>query len=80
MEEIARKPYVEGREMKEYIRTDELTQIIAELPLKERTDIANMNEEDVKVLQGVFDLYVRRKMDSDSGESTGYFWRPAIRG
>lgn len=37
-------------------------------PLKIRTDIANMNEEDVKVLQRVFDLYVRRKMNSDSGD------------
>ena len=27
-----------------------------------------MNEEDVEVLQRVFDLYVRRKMDSDSGD------------
>lgn len=33
-------------------------------PLKRRTDIANMNEEDVEVLQRVFDLYVRRKISS----------------
>lgn len=53
--------------MKEYAQTDELAQIISELPLKERTSIANMNEQDVEVLQGVFDLYVRSKMDSDLG-------------
>jgi len=54
--------------MKEYTRTDELAQIISELPLKEKTAIANMDEEDVEVLQRVFDLYVRRKMDFDSGD------------
>ena len=54
--------------MKKYIQTDELAQMISELPLKERTAIANMNEQDVKVLQGVFDLYVRSKMGSDSGD------------
>jgi len=54
--------------MKEYTRTDELAQIISELPLNEKTAIANMDEEDVEVLQRVFDFYVRRKMDSDSGD------------
>jgi hypothetical protein len=54
--------------MKEYTQTDELAQIISELPLKEKTAIANMDEEDVEVLQRVFDFYVRRKMDFDSGD------------
>jgi len=54
--------------MKKYTQTDELAQIISELPFKEKTAIANMNEQDVEVLQGVFDFYVRRKMDSDSGD------------
>jgi len=54
--------------MKEYTQTDELAQIISELPLKEKVSLANMDEEDVKVLQRVFDLYVRRKMDSEIGD------------
>ena len=55
-------------DVKEHSRTDKLAQIISELPLKEKTAISNMNEQDVEVLQRVFDLYVRRKMDSDSGD------------
>lgn len=39
-------------------------EIIAELPLKERTDIANMNKEDAEILQCTFDLYVQRKIGS----------------
>ncbi len=54
--------------MKEYTQTDELAQIISELPLKEKTAIANMDEQDVEILQRVFDFYVQRKMDSDSGD------------
>ena len=54
--------------MKKYTQIDELAQIISELPLKEKTAIANMDEEDVEILQGVFDLYVRRKMNSDPGD------------
>ena len=54
--------------MKKYTQTDELAQIISELPLKEKTAIAKMDKEDVEVLQRVFDFYVRRKMDSDLGD------------
>ena len=54
--------------MKEYTRTDELAQIISELPLKEKTAIANMNEQDVEVLQRVFDLYIRSKIDAEDME------------
>ena len=56
--------------MKEPSQIDVINQfvdeIISELPLKERTGIANMNEEDVEVLQRVFDLYVRRKIGSET--------------
>jgi len=54
--------------MKKYTQKDELAQIISKLPLKEKTAIANMDEEDVEVLQRVFDLYVRRKMNSEPGD------------
>ena len=38
-------------------------EIISELPLRERTSLANMKKQDVDVLQTVFDLYVRDKID-----------------
>ena len=54
--------------MKEHSQIDVISQIvdeiISELPLKERTDIANMNEEEAEILQSTFDLYVRRKVGS----------------
>ena len=54
--------------MKEYTRTDELSQIIFELPLKERVSLANMKKKDVEVLQSVFDLYIRSKIDAEDME------------
>ncbi len=43
-------------------------EIISELPLRERTSLTNMKREDVKVLQSVFDLYVRDKIESEDME------------
>jgi len=40
-------------------------EIISQLPLKERVSLANMKKKDVKVLQGVFDLYIRSKVDPE---------------
>ena len=58
--------------MKEKPRINVLEQIIdeiiSEMPLKERTVIANMDEKDIEVLQSVFDLYVRSKIDIESGD------------
>jgi hypothetical protein len=45
-------------------------EIISELPLRERTSLANMKREDVQILQSVFDLYVRNKIDPESEECT----------
>jgi hypothetical protein len=45
-------------------------EIISELPLRERTSLANMKREDVQVLQSVFDLYVRNKIDPEGEECT----------
>jgi len=54
--------------LKEHSQIDVIDQIIdeiiSELPLKERTDIAYMNKEDAEILQQTFDLYVRHKIDS----------------
>lgn len=43
-------------------------EIISEMPLKERASIAKMKKEDVEVLQQVFDLYVKSKIDSEDEE------------
>ena len=40
-------------------------EILSEMPLEERVSLANIQEEDVDVLQGVFDLYIRSKVDPD---------------
>ncbi len=37
-------------------------EIINELPLQDRISIAHMKKEDVEVLQGVFELYIRSKV------------------
>ena len=43
-------------------------EIISQLPLKERVSLANMKKKDVEVLQGVFDLYIRSKIDAEDME------------
>ena len=40
-------------------------EIISQLPLEEKVSLANMKKKDVKVLQGVFDLYIRSKIDPE---------------
>ena len=45
-----------------------VNEIISQLPLKERVSLANMKKKDVEVLQGVFDLYVRSKIDAEDME------------
>ncbi len=45
-----------------------IDEILSEMPLEERVSLANMKKKDVEALQGVFDLYIRSKMDSDSGD------------
>ena len=43
-------------------------EILSEMPLEERVSLANMKKKDVEVLQGVFDLYIRSKIDPDDEE------------
>ena len=40
-------------------------EILAQMPLEEKVSLANMKKKDVEVLQGVFDLYIRSKVDPD---------------
>jgi hypothetical protein len=60
--------------MKEHSGKDTLDQIvdeiISELPLKERVPLANMDKEDVEVLQSVFDLYIQSKVNPNDEEYT----------
>jgi len=39
--------------------------IISQMPLEERVSLVDMKQKDVEVLQGVFDLYIRCKIDLD---------------
>ena len=43
-------------------------EIISQLPLEERVSLANMKQKDIEVLQGVFDLYIRSKVDPEDEE------------
>ena len=74
MAKASRDPYLESRELKIQSLIEAACQIvdeiISELPLRERTSLANMKREDVKVLQSVFDLYVRNKIDPEGEEYT----------
>ena len=45
-------------------------EILSEMPLEEKVSLANMKREDVKVLQGVFDLYNQNKIDPEDEEYT----------
>ena len=40
-------------------------EILSEMPLEERVSLANMKQKDVEALQGVFDLYIRSKIDPE---------------
>lgn len=44
-------------------------EIKSEMPLEERVSLANMQEKDVGVLQGVFDLYMQSKVDPDDEDN-----------
>ncbi len=43
-------------------------EILSEIPLEERVSLANMKKKDVETLQGVFDLYIRNKIESEDME------------
>jgi hypothetical protein len=64
MAKAARNPYIESCEMKPFQDTI-VDEILSEMPLEERVSLANMKEKDIEVLQGVFDLYIRSKIDAE---------------
>ena len=63
-----KKERIEGCEMKKRL-PDNVTQIvdeiISQMPLEEKVSLANMENREVEVLQGVFDLYIRDKIDPE---------------
>ena len=46
-----------------------IEEIISELPLKERVELANMNKETVEMLKNIFDMYVGGKTDTEVDDS-----------
>jgi len=46
-----------------------IEEIISELPMKERVDIANMNKEKIEIVKNVFNKYVRGKTDAEVDNS-----------
>ncbi len=72
MEGAKGNPCVASCEMKRQSLIDTLYQtsdeIISEMPLRERASLAKMKKEDVEVLQDVFDLYIRSKIDPEDEE------------
>ena len=49
--------------------------IISEMSLEERVSLASMKKKDAEVLQGVFDLYIRSKVDPEDEEYTNIMQR-----
>jgi len=45
-----------------------VNKIISEMLLDERVFLLNMKNEDINVLQGFFDLYIRSKVDAEDEE------------
>ena len=71
MEETSRDSYIKNCEMKKQIQDNVahiVDEILSEMPLEERVSLANMKKKDVEVLHGVFDLYIRVKIESEDLE------------
>jgi hypothetical protein len=60
---------IESINMTRYSQTEIVTQVVEEiisgLSLDERVKIANLDEDDIELLQYVFDVYVRSKVGDD---------------
>jgi hypothetical protein len=79
MEKAKGNPCVASCKVKRQSLIDTLYQIvdeiISEMPLKEKVALANMKKKDVGVLQGVFDLYIRSKVNPEDEEYTNIMQR-----
>ena len=67
MAKASRDPYLESCQMTKPV-SQIVDEIISQMPLEERVSLANMKKNDVEVLQGVFDLYIRSKVDPEDKE------------
>ena len=65
MGKIKRDPQIESGKMKKSYQDTIFDEILFQMPLQERVSLANMKEEDVEVLQGIFDYYIRNRFDPD---------------
>jgi hypothetical protein len=45
-------------------------EILSEMPLEEKVSLANMGKKEVQVLQGVYHLYIRSRVDPEDEEYT----------
>ena len=51
--------------MKKSYQDTIVDEILSQMPLQEKVALANMESEDVDLLQGIFDYYIRNRTDPD---------------
>jgi len=51
--------------MKKSYQDTIVDEILSQMPLQEKVSLANMESEDVDLLQGIFDYYIRNRADPD---------------
>jgi hypothetical protein len=62
---VKKNPQAESGKMKKSYQDTLVDEILSEMPLQERVSLANMNRKDVELLQGIFDYYIRNRVDPD---------------
>ena len=65
MGKIKRDPQIESGKMRKSYQDTIVNEILSQMLLQERVSLANMNREDVELLQNVFDYYIRNRVDPD---------------
>jgi hypothetical protein len=65
MGKIKKDPQIESGKMRKLYQDTIFDEILSQMPLQERVSLANMESEDVEVLQGVFDYYIRNRFDAE---------------
>ena len=71
MAKIAEDSHIENSKMtkaSQDIIEQIVDEILSEMSLEDKVSLANIQEKDVKVLQGVFDLYMQSKIDPEDEE------------
>jgi uncharacterized protein (DUF39 family) len=65
MGKIKRDPQIESGKIRKSYQDTIFNEIHSQMPLQEKVSLANMKKEDVEVLQGVFDYYIRNRVDPE---------------